>query len=308
VSPRLDDHYDRVIHALDDGRVVPLLGAGVNRCGVPRTNGWDRQFLPDGPQLARHLAQAASFPEPDKAGDLVRVSQFVSVMLGAGPLYEELRDVFDADYPPTVVHEFLADLPSVLRKRGADGGHQVVVTTNYDDVLERALAVAGEPYDVVSYIADGEHIGKFLHYPNGGPDATLVEVPNEYPVALDDRSVIVKLHGAVDRLDAERDSFVITEDDYIVYLTRTDLSNLPIELAAKLRRCHFVFLGYSLRDWNLRVILHRIWGEQKRKFNSWAVQLDPAELDRKFWDARKVEIVDMDLEDYLRELAERLRA
>ena len=84
-----------------------------------------------------------------------------------------------------------------------------------------------------------------------------------WDLSLDDRSVILKIHGAVDRSspDGEDDSFVITEDHYIDYLTRTDLANLvPITLAAKLRRSHFLFLGYSLRDWNLRVILHRIAG------------------------------------------------
>ena len=35
------------------------------------------------------------------------------------------------------------------------------------------------------------------------------------------------------------------------------------QLVEKLRRCHFLFLGYELQDWNVRVILHRIWGEQK---------------------------------------------
>ena len=38
--------------------------------------------------------------------------------------------------------------------------------------------------------------------------------------------MILKIHGAVDRVDAERDSYVITEDHYIDYLTRTDISNL----------------------------------------------------------------------------------
>ncbi len=78
----------------------------------------------------------------------------------------------------------------------------------------------------------------------------------------------------MDRASPERDSFVITEDHYIDYLTRTDISNLlPVTLAAKLRKSHFLFLGYSLRDWNLRVILHRIWGEQKLTYKSWAIQV-----------------------------------
>ena len=38
------------------------------------------------------------------------------------------------------------------------------------------------------------------------------------------------------RDEAEQDSFVITEDDYIDYLCRSDLATLvPVALAAKLR-------------------------------------------------------------------------
>ena len=43
-------------------------------------------------------------------------------MLGAGPLYDELRDVFNVDYPPTPIHRFLAELPDELRRRGCPPG------------------------------------------------------------------------------------------------------------------------------------------------------------------------------------------
>jgi hypothetical protein len=47
--------------------------------------------------------------------DLVRVSEFVSVTTGAGPLYEELHRLFDADYPATALHHLLAAIPATLR-------------------------------------------------------------------------------------------------------------------------------------------------------------------------------------------------
>ena len=48
-------------------------------------------------------------------------------------------------------------------------------------------------------------------------------------------------------------------------------------LTAKLRKSHFLFLGYGLRDWNLRVILHRIAGEQRLNYKSWAIQRHPTD-------------------------------
>src|SRR5262249_28529901 len=175
---------------------------------------------------------------------------------------------------------------------------------------ERAFRAAGEPFDLVVYIAEGEREqrGKFVHWPPDG-EARLIEKPNEYRgLSLDQRPVILKIHGAVDRVNADHDSYVITEDHYIDYLTHTDISNLvPVTLAAKLRKSHFLFLGYSLRDWNLRVILHRIWGEQKLTYKSWAIQLNPEPIERKFWNKREVDIFDVRLEEYIAALHERLQ-
>jgi hypothetical protein len=307
--PDLDAHYKTVIKAIADGRVVPFLGAGVNLCGRPEGEAWQRgQYLPSGGELSEYLADNFGYPASDKR-DLVRVSQYIAVVTGSGPLYEELRKLFDADYPPTPLHRFLATLPSVLREKDYPPRYQLIVTTNYDDVLERTFRATGEPFDLVSYIADGEQRGKFLHWKPEG-ETCLIEKPNEYRgLSLDQRTVILKIHGAVDRVAAERDSYVITEDHYIDYLTRTDISNLvPVTLTAKLRKSHFLFLGYSLSDWNLRVILHRIWGEQKLNYKSWAIQLSPQQIDQEFWRKRDVDILNMRLEDYVNALNERVQA
>ena len=117
------------------------------------------------------------------------------------------------------------------------------------------------------------------------------------------------MHGAVDRVDPERDSFVITEDQFIDYLTRADFSSLvPVTLAAKLRRSHFLFLGYGLRDWNMRVVLHRIWGKQSLMYKSWAVPLNTQPIDQEFWRKRDVDILDVRLEDYITAMSDQLQA
>ena len=139
------------------------------------------------------------------------------------------------------------------------------MTTNFDDPMERAFRDAREEFDLVSYVAEGEGRGKFLHLPPDG-EARLIEPAERVPGAF--------AGGAVgDPEDPRRrgpaptprvDSFVITEDHYIDYLTRTDMSTLvPVTLGANCATVTSFSSGYSLRDWNLRVILHRIWGEQK---------------------------------------------
>ena len=298
-SPQLDSHCRMVVRALLKGWVVPFLGAGVNLCGRPDDSTWERgRYLPSGAELAEHLAAAYDYSDSDRA-DLARVSQYIAVMTGDGPLYRDLRDVFDNDYPPTALHEFLASLPEVLRRSGG-GRFPLIVTTNYDDALERAFRAAGEPYDLVWYVAEGEARGRFVHRPPDG-ESRVIDRSNQYgDLELDARTVILKIHGAVDRTDRTRDSYVVTEDDYIDYLTHEDVRNLiPITLVQKLQESHFLFLGYSMRDWNLRVILRRIWHEQTLNWESWAVQRRPREIERKFWSRHGVEILDVRLEEYV---------
>jgi SIR2-like domain len=312
ISVALDAHFTNLINFMLDGRVIPFLGAGANLCSRPENVSWTEQrsdYLPSGTELPKHLAKSFNCPSTEVT-DLLHVSEYVTLTIGSGALYRELHDVFNRDYPPTTLHRFFATWPALLREKGYPVKYQLIVTTNYDDVLERAFREADKPFDLVIYMADGPDRGKFLHVPPDGP-SQINDVPNRYRnLSLDTRSVILKIHGAVDRSspDGDADSFVITEDHYIDYLTRTDLANLiPVTLAAKLRRSHFLFLGYGLRDWNLRVILHRIAGAQSLTYKSWAVQLNPTALDEKFWGRRDVDILDMPLERYVAVLRGRSR-
>jgi len=302
-----DERYRVLLTNLAEGRVVPFLGAGVNLCA--RVAGYVHgQNLPNGRELASLLAQRFGYSGPN-ADDLLKVAQYVEVDQGRDPLDLKLREVFHANYAPTAVHRFLASLPARLRAKGyAEGATQVMVTTNWDDALERAFQEAKEPFDLVTY-ADG---GRFWHTPHGDR-ARLVERPNEYKdLKVGERSVIVKIHGTVSRDDPDRDSYVITEDDYIDYSTRADIQSLlPVELVARLKRSHFLFLGYALGDWNLRIIFHRIWEEQARKrrnWKSWAVQRPTSEIDQKLWATRGVNVIDADLAEYVESLEKACQA
>jgi DNA-binding SARP family transcriptional activator len=279
-----EDHFADVLKECLAGRLVPVLGADVAA-------------------LAAQLAEHFQYPEAVDR-QLTRVSQYVAVMRGSGPLYDELHTLLAVPAVPTAVHRLLAALPPLLRDRGVP--HQLIVTTSYDHALEQAFLDAGEGFDVVSYIAAGRHRGKFCHL---APDRSgaLIEVANTYAeeLSLERRTVMLKLHGQVDP-DAEREweSFVVTEDDYIDYLAQTEISNVvPVTLAAKLRRSHFLFLGYTMADWNLRVILNRLWGDNPLSYRSWAVQPEPKPLEREFWRRRDVDVLEQPLDEYAEALA-----
>ena len=301
-------HFARVATLLVDGDVVPFLGAGANLCDRPDDVPWELgRFAPSGAELAHTLAENSRFPDPHDQ-DLLRISQYVDAILGERRLYGYLHSVFDADYPPSSLHRFLARLPALMRANARP--QLLILTTNYDDLAERALAAAGEEFDVVWYEAKrGPMHGRFLHRPPEG-GVVPIERPNKYTgLDLGTRSVILKLHGAIDRDDAKRDSYVVTENSYIDYLAEGDVGEqIPFVLRERMADSHFLFLGYSMRDWNLRVILNKIWGAQQLDLKSWAVQREPADaatrdVEEALWrDRGDVELLYVPLKEYVARL------
>jgi hypothetical protein len=297
-----------VAQAFADGEIVPFLGAGANMCGRPDGD-WKKgsKYLPKGSELSKYLAERSGYPLED-VGNLVRVAQYQTLVGGGdGPLYRRLREVFVSDVIEcTDLHRFLARLPKTLAEHTGATRNQLVVTTNYDDLLERAYAAEQQPFDLFTYVASGKDIGKFVHTPFGG-EPVVVANPRKFTESiLDQRPVVVKIHGTVGATEDD-DSFVITEDHYIDFLQRTNIAKLiPISLLPVLQKSHFLFMGYSLRDWNVRILLQQIWAQQERKWGSWAVQHSTNVLDQTFWMQRGVAIQIVDLAAYVRGIEDAL--
>jgi DNA-binding SARP family transcriptional activator len=294
--PPVEDHVADVVRALFNGRLVAVLGAGV----VPADGA-----LPGVEEVAAHLAERFDCPT-EHCRDLARVAEWVALVHGVGPLYDELHDLFDRDYEPGPAQRLLAESAGLLAERGA--ARQLVLTTSFDQTLERAFADAGEELDVVFYLALGGHRGKFVHVEPDG-SSKVVELPNAYTdLSLDRRTVLLKIHGQVDRgPQREWESFAVSEDDHIEYLAQAEVATVvPVTLAAALRRSHFLFLGYALRDWSLRVFLHRVWGREKVSYRSWAVVPGADRMERELWRQRGIDLFDLPLDDYIRSLSRRL--
>ncbi|MFN8475941.1 MAG: SIR2 family protein [Anaerolineae bacterium] len=315
----LDSHFTVLISRILANRLVPFLGADVNLLGRPTAAAWSKgQYFPSSAEMAKYLfgrLQALGYP-PTEEGDLASITEHATLTLGVGSLYEELRNLLDADYPPTTLHTLLASLPGMLRDHGYPPVYQVILTSNFDDMLERAFQAQNEPYDVLMYVArddlrDISH-DQFIHQPYGG-EPQPIDKPNEYTLLpLNQRTIIVKIYGALNRRvqDTDSDSYVITEDDFIAYMSRIDITGLlPATLVSQVRKSNFLFLGSNLRDWNRRVVFQRLWDEPTfKKFRSWSVPLDTHVTDGWFWQQRDIELIsDVGLQDYVDRLARRLQ-
>ncbi|HEY3492709.1 MAG TPA: SIR2 family protein, partial [Solirubrobacterales bacterium] len=314
VAPPPDQgHYDELAHLLleEGSLVVPFLGPGANSCD--RTEPWrdvDSAHLPDAEELATYLAERLGMKATPAS--LALVSQSLSVAKGPGDLYMALRRALPPQRQPSSVHRFLAGLPATLHGLGAPDRFQLIVTTNYDNALEQAFDEAEEAYDLAVYLARGRDKGKFVHVPHDG-EPQLVTDPNTYAgFPIDafgrvERTVVMKVHGAVDRPEspnAWRDNYVITEDDYIDYMSDGEIESIvPQQLLGKLRDySHYLFLGHEMYDWSLRVFLIRVFGDRGQPNTSWAIEREPNRLDERFWQRVGVDLTTRPLDAYVQEL------
>jgi hypothetical protein len=300
-----DDHYRMVVgHA---GNLVVFLGSGANADdgAEPWSEGSGR--LPDDRELAKYLAAHVGLT--DTPLNLAEIAQYAGAIHGEMELFQWLTEVLRVDSEPGTVHRSLARLPEELGRRC-----QMIVTPKYDAALEKAFMDAGEDFDVAVYMAPGtEQAGRFVHLPWGASPEP-IDKPNEYtgfPIVADDRSlrrtVIVRINGAVDDRSAGfpwEDNYVITEDHYIDYLSgRSAEEVVPGQILAKLKRANYLFLGYTIADWRLRVFLQRIWkGPKLGRAKYWAIEHEPDVLERDLWQQAGVSLYQSSLSDYLQGL------
>jgi hypothetical protein len=312
-SASIEPPYGLIWSSWKEGRVVPFLGAGASFVGRAPGQAFDCEspaFLPSGFDLSLCLAKAAEFPATEdwEKGDLAKVCSYYEEMGGRRKLRRYLRGMLNGDYRPGPLHQFLAGVPAP----------QVIVVTNYDTLVEQAFLAAGKPYDLVIYPADRKDIANsILWWRYGAPEPVPVKA-NELDIDLSHTNVIYKMHGTIARETEKWDNFVITEEDYVEFLSRmTTNAAVPSLFFPYFRERSFLFLGYSLRDWNLRVVLNNLdkhrasrgpagGDEDEEVPPSWSIQLNPSRLEEILWGKKNVMIFDLALDDFVNRMRQRI--
>lgn len=308
--------YGIIAPQLLDGMVVPFLGAAAsfyNRKGAfdPK----NPRVLPNGKELAEALAKDCGFPsqrEKDRE-DLAKVTSYYSeVSADRYTLRTRLRQLLarqawseaETSSPkPITLHTLLARMPKL----------RLIVTTNYDSLIEDAFDEIQRPYDLVIYPADSkEHVNCVLWCPHGGEPKPIEAQQLDMVLDLSTTTVIYKMHGSRHPTNQSLDHYVITEEDYLEFLSRmTKKTAIPPAFESHFAERSFLFLGYGLSDWNLRLLLKNLRLPEKRNGGtaasetrrSWAIQWKPTELDLSLWQSRDVNIHDMDLNEFVMQLA-----
>lgn len=262
------------------GRIIPFLGAGASAFDSKL----DGECPPSGSKLLEMLADEAelSIQCSDHCKrliyDLPRVASYYQLVTLSRPeLDRRLRQLTgQSHWRPNRLHRLFA--------RVALQRPLLVVTTNYDSLLEKAFDEEGASYEVVATAADrlayrdnedeGDDLpsesGKIYH--RNGEDTEFEPLdPRDLALDLSRRSVIYKVHGSVPTGNRWPGGYLIAEEDYTRFLGRMDRNHIyPFKIKTIMRRREklpngrlalvhsLLFLGYSLNDWNLRVLMDEL--------------------------------------------------
>jgi hypothetical protein len=257
------------------------------------------------------LADTCEYPssEQRKREELAKVSSYYQDIGGRRLLRQCLRDVFAREYEQNCLHEFLLNINRPL----------VIVVTNYDTILEDAFRKAGRPFDLVVYPADDKSNKNGTLWWAWNAMQPQVVHPNQLLIDFETTTVIYKMHGTVAKDTNKWDNFVITEEDYLDFMSRMiNKTAVPKIFSEHFRNRSFLFLGYSLQDWNMRVILRHLGRPQpssKRSRDdddddsvvpSWAIQLKVEDDDERLWKTRNVNLYQADLQSFVQKMRQRM--
>jgi hypothetical protein len=190
---------------------------------------------------------------------LQRMALYYELGRSRHQLIEEIYDAVQSDKRPSPVLNALAQMD-----------FPVVLTTNYDDLYEQALRDAGKDPLV------------FVYRGGESPPVTREQL-------LSERPVLFKLHGDV----MTGDSIVITEDDYIDFVghmtAKRNENPIPTNLMSVLKTWTTLFLGYSMADYNLRILfrLLHLRTDEARFPLMYSVDRNPDVLTKEVWAGRR---------------------
>lgn len=246
---RLDEKgWEVLLRRIKDGTCTPILGAGVYSEGPSLRT-----------EVAKKWAKEYSYPLTD-GSDLARVARFVSV------------EYPDAEYAPTKYIEELSKVPApdfgdpdepytILAKLPLP----VYITTNYDNFLEQALTK--QHRDVK---ADLCRWMKSVDEPSPLMEGFQPDVANPS---------VFHLYGYTQ----SQQSLVLTEDDYFQFLINVsnDPELIPKRIGKAITGTSLILLGYSLDDWDFRVLFHFLAAKLRNSTSKThvAVQISPLSKD-----------------------------
>lgn len=333
---RIEPPWPVLAQRFRTGQLIPFLGAGASAYCKDQAGG----APPSVPDLIQKLAANAQLAlHCNTPGcqqfkfDLARLASYYQTCVTVRTDLDDFlkSEIANPNFNPNPLHHLLA--------RIARDKPMLIITTNYDDLLEKAFdspadgagpvpyEVLVTPVDDLAYEAEGndgtgpEHAGGIWRREAGGEQRDFARVADtELCLDISRRSVIYKIHGSVPRGTSWAGGYLIAEEDYARFLGRMDRQGIvPGAIVSHIvkktktggravRDYSLLFLGYGMRDWNLRVLLEQLHvGRQPNNLERhYAFVLRPDYMEESLFRKRQVEVYDCDLARFVTNIVERL--
>lgn len=341
LSTKIDPlHWIEIIKKIRKGLCVPFLGAGAN--AKSEEEKYKYEGLPLGGDVALHMIGTITKQEiseierdlkdlksigvikklleyPDYRGlarlglqDLTRVAHLFRNKIEFEIFIDLLKQFIpDTELAPSLLLETVARIPKL----------RVIITTNYDRLMEKALREADENPEVIVQRVRGfsqdeqEEVRQQMSKPGARVVYKMHGTFFEETASEDKAAFSLEDDGPNGTGDQQEDlasQLIISEDDYIQFLTVIGKPQIgvPDSVKSLIVGSMLLFLGYGMEDWDFRT-LHKGLIEgltpnaQRRSF---AIQKDPTDAMVRFWDNKKVTIYNMDLYDFAGKLGDECRA
>jgi hypothetical protein len=212
------------------GECILFLGAGVHY-PPPQNSAYvypESQQPKLGNGLSKQLAESCQLLlkyQNEDVSNLQRVSLFYEKIMSRNSLVEEVKKIVSDGKQPSPAVRALAELNFPL-----------IITTNYDQLFEKALYKAGK----------NPRVGIYNH-----DEFTKT---TDHQAASIEQPFVFKIHGDVDKPE----SMVITDEDYIHFVLRMSDKDtyhpVPETFRYRFKCWPTLFIGYSLMDYNLRLL------------------------------------------------------
>jgi hypothetical protein len=259
-SVRSTAFWTTLVRQIQGGRCTPIVG--------PRAHGG---VLPALSEIALRWADLHDYPFANR-NEMARVAQYMATSQGEDfPRYEfldtvmadlterlppELQPDTDAETLTELVQavgwqNLVADDPNHVHCVLADLDLPLYLTTNPDSLMVEALKARGKA-PVRELCRWSEHLDWL--------DSQLSEDQEYEPTP--EEPLVYHFFGS----DEEADSLVIAEDHYFTFLVRTaaERDRIPYVIRDALSSTSLMFVGYSLHDWEFRVLMHGLVKTRQR--------------------------------------------
>lgn len=228
----------------------------------------DGACAPDGSTLAKELADRFDI-DAGVSPDLAKVAQIIEIRKKGRSELETFIKRRLADLEPDAIFSWLTTIR-----------WKAVFTTNYDGAIQRAYAKNPDPPQTpVTITATGEIV----------PFDRRFQVP------------VIHLHGAL--YNVEKPRIIITEDDYVQFRARRRM--LFEMLKREFATSTFLYIGYSNRDPNWRLLLDEVRAEFYPSQTPVSYRIAPATdaLDEEILRSKGIETISLPFDEFQRTAA-----